>query len=141
MRNIYVLVLMSEPVTSRSTCSSTTGRNCKSCLFRFVMQLSELQQKYKSPHFWIMLEKEFKVATSTQTCYLFPRLLHPFSPPSFPLIRLHPFITLSLSFFPPLPPTFTPFPPPLFLSFLPSLSVYSIPLPSPIPLLPPKYSL
>lgn len=27
---------------------------------RFLVQLSELQQKYKAPHFWIMLEKEFK---------------------------------------------------------------------------------
>eukprot|EP00088_Acartia_fossae_P059657 TRINITY_DN7102_c0_g1_i2.p1 TRINITY_DN7102_c0_g1~~TRINITY_DN7102_c0_g1_i2.p1 ORF type:complete len:813 (-),score=304.37 TRINITY_DN7102_c0_g1_i2:88-2526(-) len=27
---------------------------------KFIMQLSEEQKKYKAPHFWIMLEKEFK---------------------------------------------------------------------------------
>ena len=31
------------------------------CCCRFLVHLGELQKGYKAPHFWIMLEKEFKV--------------------------------------------------------------------------------
>ena len=30
-------------------------------VFRFLMALGDLQKKYKTPRFWIMLEREFKV--------------------------------------------------------------------------------
>ena len=108
-----------------------------SCLFRFVMQLSELQQKYKSPHFWIMLEKEFKVATSPQTCYLFMRLDCP-PPLSSSFFSAHSFTSFYYSFpflFSSSSSNFYPFPPtPLSLiSPLAFLLLYPSPFSYPSP--------
>jgi hypothetical protein len=54
-----MIEMLAEEVTANKGRAAYTGKGGDET-DKFLFNLSQLQKKYRSPRFWIMLEKEFK---------------------------------------------------------------------------------